>query len=133
MKSYKTIKNISSTLYLGLKDETDVRYRLEDAVQQIHSNLSQDFKGLFGYELSLSGYHIYVDEETYRQSATGLILDETLLNNEEFRLRVEYLIDHEKIWLKVTAGKEIPDFSQIVKRIESVQNSEGLTELKEIK
>ncbi|MBU2928851.1 hypothetical protein [Winogradskyella psychrotolerans] len=133
MNSYETIKNTSSTLYLDLKDESDIQKRLEDAVQEIHSQISSDFKDLFGHVLSLSDFHIFVDDETYRQSATGLILDETILNNGKFKIRIECLIDHGKIWIKVKEGKEIPDFSKIVKRIESAQNFEGLTELKEIK
>lgn len=132
MKSYETIKNISSTLYLDLKDESDLQNRLKDAVQEIQVQISEDFKDLFGHELKLRDFHIYVDDETYRQSATGLILDETISNSEKFKIRVECLIDHGKIWIKVKDGKELPDFSQIVKRIENRQNFEGLTELKEI-
>ena len=132
MKSYETIKKISSTLYLDLKDESDINNRLNYAIQEIHFQISEDFKDLFGYELDLVEFHIYIDDESYRQSATGLILDATICNNKRFKIRVEYLIDHGKIWIKVIEGKEIPDFAQIVKRIECAQNYEGLTELKEI-
>ena len=133
MKSYETINSISASLYINLKNESDIQNRLSDTVQEIHSQISQDFKDLFGYELSLKDFHIHVDDENYRQSATGLILHTTILGNEKFKIRVECLIDHGKIWLKVIDGKELSDFRQIVKRIERVQNIEGLTELKEIK
>ena len=133
MKSYETIKRISSNLYLDLKDESDIQNRLEDSVHEIHRQISQDFKDLFGHELNLKDFIIYVDDETYRQSATGLILEVTILSNENFKIRVECLIDHERIWIKVKTGRGIPDFKQIVNRIEEVQDFEGLTELKEIK
>ncbi len=133
MNSYETIKNISSSLYINLKNKLDIQNRLENAVYEIHSQISQDFKGLFGHELDLKEFQIHVDDATYRQSATGLILNETILGNEEFEIKVECLIDQGKIWIKIKDGKEIPDLNLIVKRIENAQNFEGLTELKEIK
>jgi hypothetical protein len=133
MKSYETIRNISKGLYLNLKDETDIQNRLEDAVEKVHLQISEDFNDLFGYELNLNDFHIYLDDETYRQSATGLILNESIINHSEFKIRVECLIDHGRICIKIKNGKEITDFNEIVTRIEKTQNSEGLSELKEIK
>ena len=133
MKSYETIRNISKGLYLNLKDEADIQNRLEDAVQEIHLQVSEDFKDLFGHELNLKDFHIYLDDETYRQSATGLILNESIMSHSEFKIIVECLVDHGRIWIKIKDGKEIPDLTEIVKRIEKAQNTEGLSELREIK
>ncbi|MBL0685318.1 hypothetical protein [Aquimarina mytili] len=120
-------------MYINIKNELDIQNRLENAVNEIQSQIARDFKGLFGHELILKEFQIHVDDENYRQSSTGLILNEVILGNENFEITVECLIDHGKIWVKVKDGKEIPGFNLIVKRIESAQNFEGLTELKEIK
>ncbi|MFC0604372.1 hypothetical protein [Winogradskyella pulchriflava] len=133
MKSYETINELSEGLYHNIKNEADIKSRIEDAVQRIHLEISKDFSSLFGKELSLEGFHVYVDDESYRQSATGLILYETIFNHKEFKIRVECLIDHGRIWIKVKGGKDISDFTKIVSRIEKVQSIEGLSELREIK
>lgn len=133
MKSYETIQKISRVLYTNLKNENDVKIRLEGSVLEIHSQISADFYSLFGLELMLQDSHIYVGDETYRQSSTGLVLSETILDHAEFKIRVEYLVDHGRIWIKVQEGRENLDFMKIINRIEKVQNLEGLSELKEIK
>lgn len=133
MKSYETLKKVSNELYLNLENVNDVKVRLKESVQIIHSQISVDFESLFGLSLNLEDYHIYFDDEYYRQSATGLILNETILNNDEFKIQIECLVDIERILLKITKGKEISDFLEIVYRIEKNQNIEGLSELKEIK
>ena len=53
-------------MYLDLKDESEVHNRLEKSVQEIHLQISQDFKDLLGHELNLRDFHIYVDDEPYR-------------------------------------------------------------------
>ncbi len=133
MKSYEILGNIRKSLYLNIIDEADLKNRLQDAIPEIHMQISNDFNELFGYELNLTDYHIYLDDVTYRQCATGLILNESINNQREFKIRVECLVDHNRIWIQINAGKEISDFKEIVKRIEKVMNSEGLSELIEIK
>ncbi|SFX65147.1 hypothetical protein [Cytophaga hutchinsonii] len=132
MKSYKAIKSISDSLYLNLIDETDIQKRLQDAVHQVHVQISEDFKCLFGQELNLKDFHIYVDDETYRQSATGLILNETIIDYEDLIIRVECLIDHGRILITVRKGEGFSDFEDMVFRIARVQNSEGSSELRDI-
>ncbi len=80
---------------------------------EIHSQISNDFKTIFGQELNLKGFHIYVDNETYRQSATGLILNETFVNHEDVKIRVECLIDQQRIWIKVKHKPEFSEFTDI--------------------
>ena len=133
MKSYEKIKKVSECLYSDLENGKDVKVRLQNEARKIHTQISEDFKSLFGRELILRDFYVFVDDETYRQNATGLILNGTILNCEEFKIKVECLIDHGRIWIKVKEGKEISDFVDITNRIERVQNSEGLTELMEIK
>ena len=133
MKSYEIINEVSSKLYINVKNEEEVVNRLENSIDKIHSQFSDDFKALFGYELNLEDFYIHFDDEAYRQSATVLILNMSVINHSDFKIRVELLIDHQRIWIKITNGKQISDFIEIVSKIENVQNSEGLSELKEIK
>ena len=133
MKSYEIINEVSSKLYINVKNEEEVVNRLENSIDKIQSQFSDDFKALFGYELNLEDFYIHFDDEAYRQSATVLILNMSVINHSDFKIRVELLIDHQRIWIKITNGKQISDFIEIVSKIENVQNSEGLSELKEIK
>ena len=133
MKSYETINEIRESLYLNLKNEKEIEDRLNAAVPRIHSQISEDFNLLFGKELKLNDFQIYIDDPTYRQSATGLILNENPSDNLDFKLRFECLIDHGRIWVKVKDGKEISDLTHIVRKIEKANNPEGQAELKEIK
>jgi hypothetical protein len=133
MKSYETIKEISNGLYLNLQNEDEISIRLQNSVQKIHKQISADFKSMFGEELYLQDYQIYIDDNTYRQSATGLILNEILINNADFKIRIECLIDHGRIWLKVKQGEGIFEFADIINRIGMGQNSEGLSELRDIR
>ncbi len=93
MKSYLIIKEISEKLYTNIENVKDIEIRLKSEVSKIHSQISKDFKTLFGKELKLKDFYIYIDDQTYRQSATSLILNEVILNHEEFKIRVECLID----------------------------------------
>lgn len=133
MNSYEILKNVSEGLYINLENEKDIEIRLGDAVQKIHSRISEDFNSLFGKDLKLESFQIYVDDETYRQSATGLILNETILDDKTFKIKIECLIDQGRIWIKVRERKENSNFNNISNRIEKVKNQEGLSELSEIK
>lgn len=133
MKSYEKINKIRESLYLNLKTEKEIEDRLINAVPIIHSQITEDFRLLFGKELKLKDFQIYVNDPTYRQSATGLILNESLSNNEDFKLRFECLIDNGRIWVKIKDGKEISGLTDIVRKIEKAKTSEGHTELKDIK
>jgi len=133
MKSYEILRKISEGLYLNLKDEIDVEKRLTSAVQKIQKQVSEDFQGLFGQKLNLRDFQIYVDDETYRQSATALILQETIKDHEEFEIKVECLIDHGRIMIKAKPRNQASGFEDIINRIEKVQNYEGYSELKDIK
>ena len=132
MNSYKILKEISSIIYANLKSEKDIEKRLNDYVESIHLQISEDFASLFGERLKLTDFKIYVDDENYRQSATGIILNECILNNENIKIRIECLIDNNKIWIKIKEGKEYSEFNNIFNRIEKAQNIEGLSELSEI-
>ncbi|MCU4177725.1 hypothetical protein [Carboxylicivirga sp. N1Y90] len=131
IKSYEVIKKVRQNL--NYKDVKEIKSILKDAVQIIYSQINVDFKSLFGQELILNDSQIYVDDETYRQSATGLILDLSLSDCNNFKIHVECLIDQAKILIKIKNKNEVSDYKEIVNRIEQVQNAEGLSELKEIK
>ncbi len=128
MKSYDTIKELSNKLTECI--DSDIKLRLEKYMNMIHSQISNDFKTIFGRELKLNGFHIYVADDTYRQSATGIILNETISDHQDLTIRVECLIDHGRIWLSIKEKSKNPDLKEIIDRIETNYNSEGLAEMK---
>ncbi len=133
MKSYEAIKEIADRLYIGINDENEVVDRIEKSLDKVQAHISSDFYKIFNIELKMEGHLIYVDDPTYRQSATGLILNGSSIDDDCFKIRVECLIDIGRIWLKVINNSSKPEFIKIENRIKAKMNSEGLAELKELK
>jgi hypothetical protein len=133
MKSYEILQKISQSLYIGLKSEEDLLDRLKTSSTELTATISEDFKELFKHTIYLDKPRFVVNDETYRQGATGCILTGTTGNNEQLRIRFECLIDHNRIWIKIKEGNEIKEFKSIIRRIQNAYNSENLAEFKEIK
>ena len=130
MKTYTLIKKISRQLNSYSRDE--IKLHLGNNINRIQESITQDFQHLFGTKLQLIDYLVYANDETYRQSATGIILIESLDDYKNFEIRIELLIDHERIFLKITKDSTDPSLRKISKRIRQVMDIEGLSELKKI-
>jgi len=130
MKTYTLIKKISRQLNSYSGDE--IKLHIGKNINRIQESIIQDFQHLFGTKLQLIDYLVYANDETYRQSATGIILIESLDDYKNFEIRIELLIDHEQIFLKITKDSTAPSLRKISKRIRQVMDIEGLSELKKI-
>ncbi len=133
LKSYILIEKISKTLYLNNKNEKEIHERLNELSGVLSETISMDFKTLFGQELLITKILFYVNDVTYRQSATGCIMKGIVSKDSNFRIKIENLIDHGKILLKVKSEPDDVKLKKISDMIKEAYNYEQSAELKEIK
>ncbi len=87
----------------------------------------------------ISKEHAYVKEvkfifndPTYRQSASACLIEVKFLQDEDFVVLAECLIDHQRIWLKVRQRPSNLLLMDLANRIETKYNQEFLSELKSL-
>lgn len=129
LKSYELIQKISSSLYENAKDGAIVLSRLRESQKLIEIAISDDFEFLFRRKINFHKSTIYYDDETYRQSATSIVLSGSALDGDDFQVTFECLIDFNKILVKIKNESKSND---IIKRITKAYNIEGVAEFKEL-
>lgn len=132
LKSYDIIHKISESLYLDIQNDDEVLSRLKEKEEILKNVISEDFQILFNKKLIFISSVFYYDDMDYRQSATGVFLKATILNEKDFLITFECLIDYNKILVAVKDEYTNNDLQAILGRIRKAYNSEGKAELKEI-
>ncbi len=134
MKSYKQLRAISEEIdeNCSLGDSHETKELLQKRVSVLFESFSNDFNLIFGQELVLKQYHLFVDDDTYRQGATGCILETFIEGNKDSIVRTECLIHQNRIWIKIKGLTNDKEVNAIMNILEKQSNHNGV-ELKEIK
>ena len=125
--TYKAISKLSSQLLKNLKGEENNLEICSRHQQEIESALITDLKNRIKEDFQVASSTFIIDDSSYRQSSRGLIQVLTSLDK-KVELRVESLIDHNRIWVK-----SIKTTKKIEKFFSEKRDDEGQTELKDLK
>lgn len=131
LKSYDTLNKIRESIDLSLNNSI-ILAELSKQEEIIRVVISEDFQHLFNLTLNFINSVIYYDDENYRQGATAVVLKANFVEDQDFLITFEFLIDYNRI-LVGTKGETISSHLQIVSdKIKRAYNSENKAELKEI-
>ncbi|MEP3447810.1 MAG: hypothetical protein ABJN61_11710 [Flavobacteriaceae bacterium] len=132
MRSYEHLNAVSRKVNSFEKD-SDVIEAIDDYIPELFDSISSDFSSHFGVSLNLEKSHVCYMDQTYRQSATGVIFEAITISKVPVKLFIECLIDHSKVWLKVKSPVPRFGMKKLRKLAKSqLQNPEDHTELRNL-
>lgn len=131
LKSYNILNKIRESIAPGLNDDIILR-ELDKHEKIIRDAISEDFQHLFDKKLNFINSVIYYDDGNYRQSATAIVIKTNILNEEDFQITFEFLIDYNKILVGMKGESVSGHLQTVFNKIERAYNSENKAELKEI-
>ena len=132
MNTYDYLKTLDLNDIYSLDDNTQILNELISISEILKQYLLLDFERLTIEPKTIEILGVEYDNPYYRQSATGIIYKIHFLNEENFKINIEVLVDFHKILIN-TKGKaksiELHDFDS---KILSKHNYEFKTDLREI-
>ncbi|OJX51058.1 MAG: hypothetical protein BGO88_07655 [Flavobacterium sp. 38-13] len=131
VKSYDILNKIRKSIDTSL-DDSIILAELEKQEKTIRDVISEDFQQLFNIKLNFINSVIYYDDGSYRQGATAIFLKANILNEQDFLITFEFLIDFNKILVGVKGESVNSHLQTVCNKIEKAYNSENKAELKEI-
>ena len=124
LNTYNQLSKLSQKIY---RESEELQPNLEICnahSDQIIEALISDLKAKLSIDIKIKSRQFILDDETYRQCASGLI---AYFYSDSIDLRVECLIDHNTVWLKIKEGP-----LEIKQKSESKYDMEGHVELRPI-
>ncbi len=132
-KTYNELKRLSSVLYSD-SDDLQVNYQIcwSNSINLIEA-LTDDLKKILNEACYVTSLKFILQDDTYRQGASGCFCEIKFDQSDEFTLLVECLIDFDKIQLRVKQRPLNPKFDQVSQQIELNYNSEFWCEMNHLK
>ena len=127
-KTYQLLDKISINLR-KIEDDTSVIKELNLYVKELKASLSDDFFQLFNQEIEIDNTTIYYNDSSYRQSTTGFVFNVFFKEKKDINLKVDCLIDQNRIFLNVLNDSKR---NYIIYCIKKAYNTEEVSELKKI-
>jgi hypothetical protein len=100
MKSYIALEEIKKEYqkhYLLDFDDEKALKILHENIEKVSQSLQYDFKVITGNELVIYESEIYLDDDNFRQGATAYFLRGKFLEDGNYLLNIECLVDFDKI------------------------------------
>jgi len=132
MNTYDYLKDIDLIKLYSFEKDNEIHYQLEIIANLLRNHILKDFDKLTSEEKSISNIKIEYENPYYRQSATGIIYFLNFVNDENFKIYIEVLIDFQKILISTKGTSQNRTLKELTANIESKYDYELKTELKEI-
>lgn len=132
MNTYDFLAKIDlQKLYAKENDELIIS-ELEIISENLKNYLLKDFDNILNEPKEISLVEIEYENPNYRQSATGFIYKLYFLNEDNFKIHIEILIDFQRILISAKGNPKNSVLKKLDSKINSTKNYECNIDLKEI-
>ena len=132
MNTYESLTKIDlQELYSKENDELIIT-ELKIISDNLKKYLLKDFDNILNEPKEITLTEIEYENPNYRQSATGIIYRIHFLNEENFKINIEILIDFQRILIGTVGNPQNNVLKKITSTIISKMNYESKIDLKEI-
>lgn len=132
MNTYDYLKTLDLNNVYSQDDNTQILNELISISEIFKQYLLLDFERLTIEPKTIEILGVEYDNPDYRQSATGIIYKIHFLNEENFKINIEVLIDFHKILINTKGKAKNIKLHDLDSKILSKHNYEFKTDLKEI-
>ena|SRR5688572_4077162 len=121
---YKSLTELSNALTSPL-DSLDESYKIcWENVSHLTEAIVSDISSILNQECFVTTVRFYLDDPTYKQSASGCFVELKVDQEDEFTIALECLIDFGKVMLWVKQSPLSQDYFKISEFIETKYDSE---------
>ncbi|SFH07226.1 hypothetical protein [Pontibacter chinhatensis] len=131
-KIYQCLADLSKKLYAASNDLSENYSVCWQNSSYLTEAIVSDIQSITNEACFVTNVSYYLEDTTYRQGASGCILEIKFNQGDEFTITAECLIDYGKVMLRVKQSSSDSKYNAISEMIEAKYSSEYKTELREL-